>query len=43
MNLLKFNFLEYFKGDIKDAIPSKKGVKIIWKDSYIATDDITAN
>jgi len=37
------NFLEYFKGDIKDTIPSKKGVKIIWKDSYIATDDITAN
>ena len=36
-------FLEYFKEDIADEIPSEKGIKIIWKDSYIAVEDITAD
>ena len=36
------SLLEYFEEDILDQIPSKKGVKIIWKDSYIAEEDITA-
>ena len=36
------SLLEYFKEDIVDHNPCKKGVKTIWKDGYIAEEDITA-
>ena len=34
------DLLEYFADDILDTEPSERGVKVYWKDSYIAADDI---
>ena len=36
-------FLEHFEEDIAEEISSEKGVKVIWKDGYIAVEDVTAD